>query len=298
VFIPACIEVRAELEFAGEAKVPAPDITLQTPLPVEGTTAVIVVDAEQITWSAPATATDGGVFLLITTVSLEPGQTPLLTVHTKTLFPVEREFTDEVGEPAVLTFAVPDSTVHMPVPVKGRSAFSVPVSEHTAMSAPALAMLGGRSLVTKTSSKDGLQKPFSIDQRKTFVPGPIPVTVVEGEFASLKLPLPLITVQVPVPTTGVFADMTAVVEQMVWSVPALDVLIGPITVMIMSSKLGVQVPLLIVQRKTLVPISSPVTVEEGLEGSVTVPVPLILVQVPVPIEGAFAASSAVVEHAI
>ena len=54
--------------------------------------------------------------------------------------------------------------------------------------------------------------------------------------------------------------------------------------------LGVQLPLLIVQRKVaLLPAVTPVTVVVGLVVFVIVAVPAITVQVPVPTVGAFAA---------
>ena len=63
--------------------------------------------------------------------------------------------------------------------------------------------------------------------------------------------------------------------------------------MVMSSTLGVQVPLVIVQVKVLIPVVIPVTPDVGLVGVVTVPVPAVTVQSPVPIAGMFAARVAV-----
>ena len=68
--------------------------------------------------------------------------------------------------------------------------------------------------------------------------------------------------------------------------------------MITSSLDGVQVPLLIVQRKVLAPAPKPVTVLVGLPGVVIVPVPLTSVQAPVPATGVFPAKAATNPHTV
>ena len=65
-----------------------------------------------------------------------------------------------------------------------------------------------------------------------------------------------------------------------------------------SSTLGVQVPLLIVQVKVFTPVVIPVTPDDGLVGVVTVPVPAVTVQSPVPIAGVLAARVAVGEQIV
>ena len=57
---------------------------------------------------------------LITTSSLDTAQPPLLMVHLKVaLVPMVRPVTVLVAELAVVIVAVPDTTLHAPVPVAG-----------------------------------------------------------------------------------------------------------------------------------------------------------------------------------
>ena len=149
------------------------------------------------------------------------------------------------------------------------------------------------------SSTEGVQEPLLTVQRKVFKPTDKPVTpevMLEGVVTAAD---PAITVQAPVPTVGAVAPKVAVAEQTVWSVPAAEILGATTLVMITSSVEGVQTPLLIVQRSvTLVPAVK-VTVEVGLEGVVTVTVPVITVQAPVfPDPAALAASVAEVPQTV
>ena len=56
-----------------------------------------------------------------------------------------------------------------------------------------------------------------------FTPVVIPVTPLVGLEGVVTVPVPAVTVHNPVPTVGVFAAKVAVGLQIVWSVPALDV---------------------------------------------------------------------------
>ena len=60
-----------------------------------------------------------------------------------------------------------------------------------------------------------------------------------------------------------------------------------------SSVLGVHVPLVMVQVKVFTPVVKPVTPLVGLVGVVTTPVPAVTVHKPVPTAGVFAAKVAV-----
>jgi hypothetical protein len=66
-----------------------------------------------------------------------------------------------------------------------------------------------------TFSKESLQVPFEIVQRKTLFPTESPETSDVGEVASSKIAVPEITDQIPVPIVGEFAESVAVVEQIV-----------------------------------------------------------------------------------
>ena len=66
----------------------------------------------------------------------------------------------------------------------------------------------------------------------------------------------------------------------------------------MSSDVGVQTPLVIVQRNVFTPIVKPVTPDVGDVGVVTVAPPVMTVHAPIPIPGALPASVAVLAHSI
>ena len=70
------------------------------------------------------------------------------------------------------------------------------------------------------SSKESVQVPLEIVQRKTLFPIESPNKLVLARFALLKVAVPEITVQSPVPIVGELAESVATVEQIVWSVPA------------------------------------------------------------------------------
>ncbi len=64
-----------------------------------------------------------------------------------------------------------------------------------------------------TSSKESLQVPFEIVQRKTLFPTESPEAPDVGEVALSKMAVPEITDQSPVPIVGELAESDAVVEQ-------------------------------------------------------------------------------------
>jgi hypothetical protein len=147
-----------------------------------------------------------------------------------------------------------------------------------------------------TSLVDGVHIPLDMVHRKVFAPAPIPVTVVAGLDAFVMVPVPLTSVHCPVPVEGAFPAMVAEVIHPLWAGPALAVVGLATPVMITSSLLGVQVPLEIVQRKVFGPTPSPVIVEVALVEEVIFPDPLTRLHIPVPVEGTFPASVAVVAH--
>ena len=68
--------------------------------------------------------------------------------------------------------------------------------------------------------------------------------------------------------------------------------------MVISSVLGVQVPLVIVQVKVFIPVVIPVTPLVGLVGVVTVPVPAVTVHTPVPTTAVLAFKVAIGEQIV
>ena len=139
----------------------------------------------------------------------------------------------------------------------------------------------------------GAQVPLVIVQVKVFTPVLKPVTPEVGLVGVVTTPVPAVTVHNPVPTAGMLAAKVAVGLQIVWSIPAADVVGNWSTLMVIASVLGVHVPLLMVQVNVFTPVVKPVTPEVGLVGVVTVAVPAVTVHNPVPTVGVFAAKVAV-----
>src|SRR5437867_12844731 len=89
------------------------------------------------------------------TVSRDGEQTPLLIVQTNVFAPVDKPVTPEVGEPGVVTVALPAITVHTPLPTEGVLPARVAVAEQTVWSDPAFDVVGDSSRVIVTVSLDG-----------------------------------------------------------------------------------------------------------------------------------------------
>ena len=69
----------------------------------------------------------------------------------------------------------------------------------------------------------GVQVPLVIVQVKVFTPVVMPVTPLVGLAGVVTTPVPAVTVQAPVPTVGALAAKVAVGLQIVWSIPAAEV---------------------------------------------------------------------------
>lgn len=217
-------------------------------------------------------------------------QGPLLTVHWNTLAPIPRPVTVVVGLLAVVMVPEPLTKVHWPVagnvgvlPAKVAS-----LGVHTSWSAPAFAFgLALEYTVTVTSSdvEPGVQGPLLMVQRKTCTPTVRPVTLVFRTFGFTMVPPPLTWLHTPVAGADAalpFNVTELVGEQMVMSEPAFAAGWALSKMVITTSSwVGVpQGPLLMVHRKRLTPIPSPVTVVLDELGLVIVPVPFTKVQVP------------------
>jgi hypothetical protein len=125
-----------------------------------------------------------------------------------------------------------------------------------------------------------LQEPLTIVHLNIVVPPAVtPVMVVVAEFALVMLPGPLIIVQVPVPGAAALAAIVKVLVLHCW-------ISGPAAacgaLVRVTSSVVLQTPLiLIVHRTTVVePAVTPVTVELGELGVVTVPGPLCILHAP------------------
>ncbi len=156
------------------------------------------------------------------TLSKESLQVPFEIVQRKTLFPTESPDTPDVGDVALSKMAVPEITDQSPVPIGGEFAESVATVEQIVWSIPASAVVGFSSTSIVISSNESAQIPFEIVQRKTVFPKESPEAPDVGEVALSKIAVPEITDQIPVPIVGAFAESAAVVEQIVWSIPAFE----------------------------------------------------------------------------
>ena len=104
----------------------------------------------------------------MTTVSDDDGQTPLETVQRSDVFPVEIPLQVDVGEDGFKKLAVPEITVHNPVPVVGVVADNVVLSPQIEKLFPALAVDGGEKTVMITVSREAGQTVVEITHSKTF----------------------------------------------------------------------------------------------------------------------------------
>ena len=149
-----------------------------------------------------------------------------------------------------------------------------------------------------TVSAEVGQLPLLIVHTNVFAPTVRDVTPDVGSPGVVTALPPAITVKDPEPTIGVFPANVPVVEQTVWSVPAVAV-VGTASRVILTVSLVVgQTPLVIIHSNMLVPTLSPVTPELGSFSVVTEPPPAITAQDPVPAVGVFASSVAVVEQTV
>ena len=139
-------------------------------------------------------------------------QVPFVIVQRKVADePAVTPVTVVVAEDAVVIVAVPDTTLHAPVPVTGVFAAIVKVDVlHCVISEPAADVVGAASLVMVISSVD-VQVPFVIVQRNVAdVPAVTPVTVVVTEDDVVIVAVPDTTLHDPVPVTGVLAAIVNV----------------------------------------------------------------------------------------
>jgi hypothetical protein len=92
-------------------------------------------------------------------VSVDAGQLPLLMVHTKIFWPVPNPFTEVVGEFALVKVPVPETSVHIPLPVAGTFAERLIGFTQVIWSAPALEAVGKGLRVIFNVSVDAGQVP-------------------------------------------------------------------------------------------------------------------------------------------
>jgi hypothetical protein len=122
---------------------------------------------------------------------------PFEIVQRKTFAPTESPETELVAELVEPKVAVPEMTVHCPVPIDGELAESVAVVEQMVWSSPAAAVVGFASTVIATSSNASAQVPPDIVHRKTLMPVPSAVIAVFASNGSAIVPVPEVKVQKP-----------------------------------------------------------------------------------------------------
>ncbi len=121
VAAPVTNPVTPDVGLVGVVTVAVPATTVHAPVPVAGVLpAKVAVLTLHRFWSGPALLVLGKASISMVTSSVDTAQAPLLMVHLKVaLAPTTIPVTVEVGLDGVLTVAVPDVTVHVPVPVAG-----------------------------------------------------------------------------------------------------------------------------------------------------------------------------------
>lgn len=161
--------------------------------------------------------------------------------------------------------------------------------------------MAGVGIVSTPITTSSLLKhtPFVMVQRNvTDNPDIKPLTVLPALLLSVITTVPETTLHTPFPTIAALADSVAVLTtpHKLWSTPALAMLGNSSIQITTSSLVSEQTPLLIVHLNVTQPgIVNPVTSELGSVESVIVATPLITVQLPLPTDGVFPESVAVLE---
>lgn len=267
---------------------------VHAPVPVAGVFPVTVtVVTLQRVWSAPASAVLGGAEMSIVTVSVVTVQVPFPMDHISVVVvPGVKPMMLVLGEAGLLIVQVPVSRLQVPVPVAGVLAdMAVEVTLQSCWSAPASATVGRASLVTATSSVLELQNPLlMVHLSIVVVPGANAVIPVEDKVGVVMVQVPLTILHTPVPVMGALPlKLAAEVLHMVRSAPASAAVAGSDTVIVTSSEVAVQVPLVMVHLKVVVlPGSKSVIAVTAELLTATVQDPLRMLHAPVPTPGVFA----------
>ena len=205
--VPVLKPVTADAGFVLVITLDVPVITDQTPEPIVGLTAARVAPEAQTVWLLPAFET-GIASLMMFTVEVATGQTPLVTVHKNVFVPVAIEFTAEEGLPDATIVAVPLCNDQLPVPTVGVIAPSVAFAEQIFWLLPALA-IGEIFLIILTVDVALGQTPLVTVHIYELVPVLKPVTAEDGFVLLVTLDVPAITDQLPEPIVGLTAARVA-----------------------------------------------------------------------------------------
>ena len=96
------------------SKIPVPEITVQSPVPMVGEFAENVATVEQIVWSIPAFAVVGEAWTIIETSSKTSAQAPPGMVQRKVFVPMESPETGVLARFASTKVPVPKITLQIP----------------------------------------------------------------------------------------------------------------------------------------------------------------------------------------
>src|SRR5690606_11102766 len=115
-----------------------------------------------------ASAVVGSARIVRTTWSTQAAQVPFSTRHSRVAdVPAGTPVTVVLKTPGVVIVAVPDTKLHVPLPIAGSTAVIVTLpSLHFSLSKPASAVDGGSWFIRSMSSELGVPPPLLIVQRK------------------------------------------------------------------------------------------------------------------------------------
>jgi hypothetical protein len=143
----------------------------------------------------------------------------------------------------------PETMLQRPEPIVGELPNRLAVFPQTDWSGPALGAVGVACSVITTSSVDGAQGAFVIDQRKVYTVPAAPVKAEVGLDGVVTVPpAPETMLHDPVPTVAALAAKVTLPPQTVWSGPAFATVGLPVKVMTTSSLTGAQGAFVMVQR--------------------------------------------------
>ena len=140
IFVPTFKpDTRALAVVVGSVNVAVPEVIAQLPVPDTGTVAPnCAVPSHDAAGDTPALAD----ILYISTVLMDDGQVPLVTVHVNVFFALDTKLFTVVVPSVELIKLTPPPALHVPMPDEGLVALSVAVLLHTVCVTPAYAADG------------------------------------------------------------------------------------------------------------------------------------------------------------
>lgn len=193
--------------------IPEPETNDQVPIPTVAVLAVITVVGEEIqsVCVMPAFATVGTSFTTSVTFETEDKHGIFEIVQANTLFPKPKPVMVEFGKVGLVIVPLPDTKVHIPVPMAGVLAVIVVVGEEiqSVCVVPAFDDVGISFTRIETVDELAEHGLFEIVHSKIFNPKPKPVIDVDGDNEFVIVPEPDIKDQVPIPTVAALAFMKA-----------------------------------------------------------------------------------------